>query len=221
MDIADGSFTRRTLTSNDKLLEQLLGKKKAKAHLAAKAEAARPNASAKAQRYGQPAVVKRDESDDEEEGRAATFKSKRSRKTTSKPVVTRVDSDDEDEEMRAKRLAADLNSEKEEVLLEQLTEESKEGEKDDDVEEVKTVPRKSKAKPKSFLDEILAERSKKQKAKSTKKEEKAVIAPEQPVKQLLVKAEKPKEEANTEAVEEVKPAPKKSKKSMGRVVFDK
>ena len=75
-DIADGSFTRRAPTSNDKLLEQLIGKKRAKAHMAAKQEAERAAAREQPQQFhplGRPAPAKKEESDDEEEGRAATF----------------------------------------------------------------------------------------------------------------------------------------------------
>ncbi|KAH9871722.1 hypothetical protein J1614_005978 [Plenodomus biglobosus] len=179
-DVADGSFTRRIPSSNDKLLVQLLGAKKAKAHIAAQREAARPNASAKAQRYGKPAVAKKEESDEEEEGRAATFKSKRAKKNADKKVVREIDSDDEDEEMRAKRLGASSNANGEEVPnkgsvdapaeseppKEERGVESKADTKVTDAGEVKVAPRKSKAKPKSFLDEILAERSKKKSKKS-------------------------------------------------------
>lgn len=178
-DVADGSFTRRIPTSKDKLLVQLLGAKKAKAHIAAKQEAARPNANAKAQRNGKPVVAKKDDSDDEEEGRAATFKSKRNRANPEKKVAREIDSDDEDEEMRAKRLGADSTMDGEEALKNSSADvpvesappkegevESKAEEKAADAGDVKTAPRKSRAKPKSFLDEILAERSKKKSKKS-------------------------------------------------------
>lgn len=185
-DIADGSFTRRIPSSNDKLLVQLLGAKKAKAHIAAQQEAARPNASARAQRYGKPAVVKKDESDEEEEGRAATFKSKRSEKKMNREI----DSDDEDEEMRSKRLAANTNMAEQHATANNIdagapptgsehSEEApraeepvlnepelKEPDVDSQTTTPKSAPRKSRAKPKSFLDEILAERSKKKSKKS-------------------------------------------------------
>lgn len=174
-DIEDGSFTRRIPTSDDKLLQQLIGKKKAKAHITAKQEAARPNAAAKAQKYGKPNVAKMEESDDEEEGRAATFKSKRQRKKE-KPAPRVADSDDEDEEMRAKRLAADVKKEevKEEVKDEVIADvpvanqpfQKEEEEEEEEAEVVEPAPKKAKAKPKSFLDEILAERFKKKNKKS-------------------------------------------------------
>ena len=99
-DIEDGSFTRRIVTSDDKLLQQLIGKKKAKAHISAKQEAARPTAAAKAQQYRKQAA-KKEESDDDDEGRTATFKSKRQAKKENQQAK-KVDSDDEDEETRAK-----------------------------------------------------------------------------------------------------------------------
>ncbi|KAF2852150.1 hypothetical protein T440DRAFT_497730 [Plenodomus tracheiphilus IPT5] len=175
-DIADGSFTRRIPTSNDKLLVQLLGAKKAKAHIASQREAARPNASAKAQQYGKPMPVKKVESDEEEEGRAATFKSKRSKRTVERRVAKDINSDDEDEEMRAKRLGSSTQMEdevpksgdadatpieSEPPRQDKLA--SRKNEVSDNAEDIKTALRKSKTKPKSFLDEILAERSKKKK----------------------------------------------------------
>ena len=79
-DIADGSFTRRAPTSNDKLLEQLIGKKRAKAHLAAKQEAERASARQQPTWQQKKEEKKVEESEDEEEGRAATISSKRQRK---------------------------------------------------------------------------------------------------------------------------------------------
>ncbi|KAL5114264.1 hypothetical protein ACEQ8H_007833 [Pleosporales sp. CAS-2024a] len=83
-DIADGSFTRRTITSDDKLLQQLLGKKKAKAHLAAKQEAQRRGAASQPQPRRKD-VVKQEESEEEDEGRAAAFTSKRRKIVTPSP----------------------------------------------------------------------------------------------------------------------------------------
>jgi hypothetical protein len=178
-DIEDGSFTKRIPTSDDKLLQQLIGKKKAKAHIIAKQEAARPQAANKAQRYGKPTAAKKEESEDEE-GRAATFKSKRQRKEAKKPA--KVDSDDEDEETRAKRLAAisntkdkvaDGSASKEEVG-DGVTEDApvakdakpREDDKDEEAKVTQPAPKRAKTKPKSFLDEILADRSKKKGKKS-------------------------------------------------------
>jgi hypothetical protein len=158
----------------------LIGKKKAKAHITARQESARPQAANKAQRYGKPTAAKKEESEDEEEGRAATFKSKRQRKQSKKPQ--KVDSDDEDEETRARRLAAststndkmaDGSASKEEVG-DGVTEDApvvkdakpKEVDEDEEAKDPQPAPKRTKTKPKSFLDEILADRSKKKGKKS-------------------------------------------------------
>jgi len=169
-DIEDGSFTSRIRTSDDKLLQQLIGKKKAKAHITAKQEAARPNAASKAQHYKKLAA-KKEESDDDEEGRAATFKSKRQKKKV-KQEAKPPDSDDEDEETRAKRLEGSARKENEQVIKEEVAAEAqadakpiKKEEEDEEAESTQPAPKKARAKPKSFLDEILAERSKKKSKK--------------------------------------------------------
>jgi len=168
-DIEDGSFTSRIRTSDDKLLQQLIGKKKAKAHITAKQEAARPNAASKAQHYKKLAA-KKEESDDDEEGRAATFKSKRQKKKV-KQEAKSADSDDEDEETRTKRLEGGTVKEVEEIPKEVATEAQpdaksiKKEEEDEEAEATQPAPKKAKIKPKSFLDEILAERSKKKSRK--------------------------------------------------------
>lgn len=161
-DVEDGSFTRRIPTSDDKLLQQLIGKKKAKAHIAAKQQAARPGAAAKAQQYSKPAA-KKEASDDEDEGRAATFKSRRQKKDEASKVV---DSDDEDEETRAKRLAAGANQ-KENVVTDAPADDkpSQKEEEDQEPDVAQPASKKARTKPKSFLDEILAERSKKKNKK--------------------------------------------------------
>lgn len=169
-DVENGSFTKRTLTSDDKLLQQLIGKKKAKAHIMAKQEAARPSAATKTHRYSKPAVAKKEVSDDEEDGRAATFKSKREGRKARKPPKA-LDSDDEDEETRAKRLAAGAKTEDRETkeLTTETPVEDKSSEKVEEEEEAEPAPpapKKVKTKPKSFLDEILAERSKKKSKKN-------------------------------------------------------
>ena len=161
-DIEDGSFTRRIPTSDDKLLQQLIGKRKAKVHIAAKQEAARPNASTKAQQYAKQSAAKKDESD-EEEGRAATFKSKRQKKKE-KQTLRQVDSDDEDEESRAKRLTAIVKNEdetKEATIADTRVDDKPTQNNEDEAEVAHLAPKRTKTKPKSFLDEILAERSKK------------------------------------------------------------
>jgi len=149
-------------------LQQLIGKKKAKAHITAKQEAARPNAASKAQHYKKLAA-KKEESDDDGEGRAATFQSKRQKKKV-KQEAKPADSDDEDEETRAKRLEGGTVKEgegpKEDVTTEAQAD-AKPIKKEDgeEAEATQPAPKKARTKPKSFLDEILAERSKKKSKK--------------------------------------------------------
>ncbi|KAF2133328.1 hypothetical protein P153DRAFT_274312, partial [Dothidotthia symphoricarpi CBS 119687] len=171
-DIADGSFTRRLPTSNDKLLEQLIGKKRAKAHIAAKLEAARPNA--KPQKFGKPDPVKKEESEDEEEGRSSAFKSRRSG-PKKKSVQVKEERDEEvedEEELQAKgRIAEGNDGEAQEESIASAEVVKKEDDSEDEAagarpRNVKRDTSRQKAKPKSFLDEILAERSKKKQNKS-------------------------------------------------------
>ncbi|KAJ4313794.1 hypothetical protein N0V94_006756 [Neodidymelliopsis sp. IMI 364377] len=165
-DIADGSFTRRAPTSNDKLLEQLIGKKRAKAHIAAKQEAERASARQQPTWQQKKEEKKPDESEDEEEGRAAMLASKRQRTNAAelkfKPksakvkqqevVVAHVDADDE--------LKSDV------AAVAQDEEPPTKVDSDDDIDlKPKKRVKKSRAKPTSYLDELLAERSKKKKGR--------------------------------------------------------
>jgi hypothetical protein len=157
-DIADGSFTRRAPTSNDKLLEQLIGKKRAKAHLAAKQEAERASARQQPTWQQKKEEKKVEESEDEEEGRAATITSKRQRKDG----VKGASKEKRAEEKVAAEVVVDKASKAEEgeaVASKDIS--------DDDIDlKPKKRVKKSRAKPTSFLDELLAERSKKKKGKS-------------------------------------------------------
>lgn len=157
-DIADGSFTRRAPTSNDKLLEQLIGKKRAKAHLAAKQEAERASARQQPTWQQKKEEKKVEESEDEEEGRAATIASKRQRKDG----VKGASKENRAEEKVAAEVAVDEASKAEEgeaVASKDIS--------DDDIDlKPKKRVKKSRAKPTSFLDELLAERSKKKKGKA-------------------------------------------------------
>jgi hypothetical protein len=171
-DIADGSFTRRTITSNDKLLEQLIGKKKAKAHMASKLQAERLGAAPPQPKNSRQAITKKEESDDEEEGRAATFKSKRRKVAKPKPAPT-SDDEAEDQEQMSKYPNPDELTQKsivadnpEEAQIRKFYDEV-------DLEPVpkksKPIPSRSRAKPTSYLDELLAERSKKKQNKAKSK----------------------------------------------------
>lgn len=155
-DIQDGSFTRRTLTSNDKLLQQLMGKKAAKAHVAARQK---PQEAGKPKKLFEPAP-KKEESEDEEEGRAATFKSKR-RKITKSPKV------EDKEPLSEQTPGAEIPLRPAGTDDTEATTTAKAAPKDSDAEE---APAKSKPKGGSYLDELLAERSKKKKNKKKKQE---------------------------------------------------
>ncbi|KZM27037.1 uncharacterized protein EKO05_0005023 [Ascochyta rabiei] len=170
-DVADGSFTRRAPTSNDKLLEQLIGKKRAKAHLAAKQEAERASARQQPTWQQKKEEKKIEESEDEEEGRAAMITSKRQKtqqqqqkKKKNKPIVA-VPKEEEDEVMGG--LDGELKEDAVAVTQDEQ-QESKKEESDDDVDlKPKKRVKKSRTKPTSYLDELLAERSKKKKGKGT------------------------------------------------------
>jgi hypothetical protein len=164
-DIKNGSFTKRAPTSNDKLLETLLGKKKAKAHIAAKQLPARPsNQQQQRSRYGRPMPVKED-SEDEEEGRAAAFKSKKRRPN---PKTVAVDGIDEEQEGMAGEVTRMEEDEKTEALPVKEVEVEVDKEDEELAPQPKSMPSRSKAKPKSYLDEILAERASKKKKKKGK-----------------------------------------------------
>lgn len=156
-DIADGSFVRRAPTSNDKLLEQLIGKKRAKAHLAAKQEAERASARQQPTWQQKKEEKKVEESEDEEEGRAATIASKHQKKDGAK-VASRGKSGE------GKVDAAEVAGES--LVVEEDADVASKDLSDDDVDlKPKKRVKKSRAKPTSFLDELLAERSKKKKGK--------------------------------------------------------
>ncbi|KAF9740044.1 hypothetical protein PMIN01_02679 [Paraphaeosphaeria minitans] len=166
-DVQDGSFTNRIPTSHERLLENLIGKKAANAHLAAKQKHA---ATVKPQKPLKPTPVKDDS--DEEEGRAASFKSKRQRRTV-QPVAKQEDSGDEDEESRAlslrsKKLKTDGQSPdpREDEAMARKPEKELAEKKTEHVKKDTPLKRPPKAKPKSYLDEILGEKAEKKNKKS-------------------------------------------------------
>ncbi|KAF2793963.1 hypothetical protein K505DRAFT_200435, partial [Melanomma pulvis-pyrius CBS 109.77] len=170
--IKDGSFTQRPLTSKDKLLETLIGKKAAKAHIAAQ-QTTRKNATPikfdKPVRTPKPA-----ESDDEDEGRTAAFKSKRQRTRKPMPMPMPVDLDmpeaqeDAPETDLPHRLANTGDNLEDATLENEPVVVPKRNQTEDDSGPENTNPirsRKQKPISGSYLDEILAERSKKKKKK--------------------------------------------------------
>lgn len=168
-DIADGSFTRRAPTSNDKLLEQLIGKKRAKAHLAAKQEAERASARQQPTWQQKKEEKKIEESEDEEESRAAMISSKRQRTEKAKPKAKAA------KEQGVVVGEADTNEELKGDAAAVARDEQQEGNQEDSDDDIDLKPKKrvkkSKAKPTSYLDELLAERSKKKKGRGKGGEE--------------------------------------------------
>lgn len=168
-DIADGSFTRRAPTSNDKLLEQLIGKKRAKAHLAAKQEAERASARQQPawQQKKEEKKVEHVDSEDDEESRATVITSKRQRND-------KIKSTSKSKDIEVENQATTEAAESDEKLKEHVPvaapqdgqQEEKKEDSDDDIDlKPKKRVKKSRAKPTSYLDELLAERSKKKKGK--------------------------------------------------------
>lgn len=154
-DIADGTFTRRAPTSNDKLLEQLLGKKRAKAHLAAKQEAVRASARQQPawQQQQKPVVQKDEESDDDDESRAATLAATGRRGEKPMPVPKSKITESKSVESTKETVTAGVQD---------APQQDAHDPSDDDIDlKPKKRAKKSRAKPTSYLDELLAERSKK------------------------------------------------------------
>jgi len=110
--LPDGVFKRNKLASNDRLLEQLLGKKAVQARKKSLQSSSAGRSGYGVQQHGvakpwstTTVPRKRDaESEDEEEGRAAAFKSKKvkakpaNREETERDVAPRLDGDDKGEQ---------------------------------------------------------------------------------------------------------------------------
>lgn len=151
-EILDGSFTKRSTISDDKLLQQLIGHKAAKAHLAAKQASKSGLQSSTVAKPSKP--TKKEESEDEDEGRTAMFKSKRQRII---PNISPADSGPNDRETRSNDDTQDIAKAPPKDI---------EQDPEDNDSEPKAPVKKSrpgKKKPISYLDQILAERSKKKK----------------------------------------------------------
>jgi hypothetical protein len=155
------------MTSNDKLLQQLLGKKAAKAHIAAK-QAPKEHQAAKAVPPSKKPT--KEESEDEEEGRAARFKSKR--RKTAQSTQTR-DGEELSESLPVEFEAASPDDpvgpggafdESGSATVKNQDIEGEEAAAED--QDLKSPP---KLKSASYLDEILAERSKRAKKRKRNK----------------------------------------------------
>jgi hypothetical protein len=166
---------KRTLTTNDKLLEQLIGKKRAKAHLAAKLQATRLGAQPQP-KHSRQVASKKEDSEDEEEGRASAFQSKKRKVVKPKRAVVSDEENDEGAEDATKVVPVTVTQpvedgkEQDEAVE---TQDSKEDDEEADTPPVKitskSIPSRGRVKPVSYLDELLAERSKKKKNKTKNK----------------------------------------------------
>jgi hypothetical protein len=165
-EFENGSFMKRGLTSSDKLLEQLIGKKKAKAHLASKLQATRLGSQPQS-KQGRREAVKKEESEDEDEGRGSAFQSKKRRVVKPKPAVK--DEDDANEEHDLEASVIDSLKDEEDVKAPEVKKEEEEGETMPVTAPKKSIPNRGRAKPVSYLDELLAERSKKKQNKTKNK----------------------------------------------------
>lgn len=164
--LPDGAFQRKKLSSNDKLLEQLLGKKVAQAR---KKEAGKSMSTSKhaapKQLASWPKVSKGAESEDEDEGgRVAAFKSKK-RKPEAKPQTVKVSTDDETME--------DVIDSGEATGTPNPTDNDAAVEKGSPPQQQKAAKRKST----SYLDELLAQKANKKSKKKKKKKKQSQDAP--------------------------------------------
>lgn len=136
---ADGSWNRTELSSNDKLRKQLLGRNYDKVMKAAAANKSTPqNAGPASAKTASATPVKSEESDDEEEGRAAM--------------------------VGKKRKAGPAHAKKPIVAGNSRTSDKVDGDESVPTKEAPSKPpSKGRKKATSYLDELLAERSKKRK----------------------------------------------------------
>lgn len=155
---ADGLIKRRG-PSNQRLLEQLLGKKAAKGHIAS---AKAPNRSSNTQSAAQTGKLSgqaliAEDSDDEEEGRASMVASKSARGTKRAPVLKKQADNSEHANVEDAGRAVE-NETVEAIAVTQPRAAST------DEDEVK--PTKKRAV--SYLDQLLAEKASKKKKKKQK-----------------------------------------------------
>jgi hypothetical protein len=110
--------------------------------------------------------VQKDESEEEEEGRAAAFKSKRQK--PSNPVEHDSSEDEDVSTTKTPSQTAENDQNEEKVItappVQMLDVDNKEP-----TPKSKSLPSRSKTKPTSYLDELLAEKSKKKKKKGKSK----------------------------------------------------
>jgi len=165
--LADGALQRSKLPSNDRLLEQIMGRKAAQAHKKSKEMTVGKGMGTARHGVTQSEMGRRDRTkeveieDDEGEGRAASFRSKK----VAKPV--RID----DPVVKEANVASEVVEGAEEdgvdavaALAQRQAGDSKA--KDPDSEE---QGKSAKRKGGSYLDELLAEKSRKKSKKNKKK----------------------------------------------------
>ncbi|GAB7339601.1 hypothetical protein MBLNU457_6199t1 [Dothideomycetes sp. NU457] len=140
---------RKSTTSGDKLLEQLLGKKAAHGHRASKARVQRDVPQQNNKAPTQDAV-----SEDEEEGRASMIKSKASRKRERKPVNEPQPEENTANEESARDFEPDIEPPATKMVKE-----------DSDEAEQSSRSAKSKRKGMSYMDQLLEEKARKKKKK--------------------------------------------------------
>lgn len=151
----DGAFKRRKLGANDKLLESLLGKKAANAHRKSQQQQVGRGGAGGGLAQSAPKSLKRErqpveeDSEDEEGGRAAAFKSRKGKVTR---VETPVEDADSDEDAMPGAGA--------EELAERAV-------------NIKPIPQPppsaaGKKRPASYLDELLAQKASKKSKKKKK-----------------------------------------------------
>ncbi|KAF2086600.1 hypothetical protein K490DRAFT_66383 [Saccharata proteae CBS 121410] len=164
-EVGEGSSRRNELSSNEKLRKQLLGKNAVNPRSAAGAHGRNlQSAHAPVKRPANTVRRPQDDSDDEEEGRAAAFKSKKAKlHGESKALPIR-----QAESVGSKRTR---DEEEEDVSDEEEAEKGKATSKQ--VLEKESAEHQPKPKSNNFLDQILEERSQKKKKKKKKKRNKS------------------------------------------------
>ncbi|KAF2499953.1 hypothetical protein BU16DRAFT_577997 [Lophium mytilinum] len=183
-DVADGSFKRKNLSSNDKLLTQLLGNKAAKAHLKSKQTSKHAVPTQKPASKPVKGPSRQDDSEDEEEGRSSMFKSKRHKSSKISPE----DDTDHDADSRKKdfvkssnpdqpiKLPSSHSSTTTSTSKKRTRDADHDGSSDSSEETRKGTGTKKRSPPKregkqdkkhtNYLDEVLSERKKKKKKKN-------------------------------------------------------
>jgi len=155
--LPEGAFKRRNPGANDKLLDSLLGKKAANAHRKAQALAK----SATAQPLSAPKPVAKetskrpaqDSDSDDEGGRAAAFKSKRSKPSKPQPKMSEEAAEDD----------ADAHAADDEIAVNET------GPSFEPPQEASTASKTGgRKRPASYLDELLGQKANKKNKKKKK-----------------------------------------------------